>query len=68
MANKLYTIQGGSSGVESEDLEAYVDLAVDSKQDFNALTLYRSVDDFVRSSERFLSAFNLSIWGKDDDD
>lgn len=56
MANKLYTIESRQSDLDSENLEVYIDLAVDHSQNFNAHSSNRTVYDFVQSSESFLSA------------
>jgi len=66
VANKLFTLQDGRSAVESENLEVYVDIAADSAPDFNAPPPRKAVGEFIRSSERFLSAFRLSSWTYDD--
>lgn len=66
MANKLYTIESKQSDLGSENLEVYIDLAADSSPDFNAYLPRKTVYDFVQSSERFLSACQLSGWTVDE--
>ena len=60
MANKLYTIESKQPDLGSENMEVYIDLAADSSPDFNAYLPRKTVYDFVQSSERFLSACQLS--------
>lgn len=62
MANKLYTIESKQSDLGSENLEVYVDLAADSNPSFNTYLPRKTIDDFIWSSERFLSSFYLSGW------
>lgn len=66
MANKLYTIESKQPDLGSENLEVYIDLAADSSPDFNAYLPRKTVYDFVQSSERFLSACQLSGWTVDE--
>lgn len=68
MANKLYTIESKQSDLGSENLEVYIDLAADSSPVFNAYLPRKTVYDFVQSSERFLSACQLSGWTVDEND
>lgn len=60
MANKLYTIESKQSDLGSENLDVYIDLAADSSLGFDAYLPRKTIGDFVQSSERFLSACQLS--------
>ena len=66
MANKLYTIESKQSDLGSENLDVYIDLAADSSPDFDAYLPRKTIDDFVQSSERFLSACQLSGYTVDE--